>query len=90
MPRQRCRPAYDEASLHKLYVDGHFEGIRSLRKLACVLRGQHRSTPVLREVMPDYRTVARFRRDNVTLLKQVFWMLTKRLLEGLDPGFCDG
>ncbi len=63
-PKGTGRPPYDPADLLKLYLYGYLNPIRSSRKLE---RESHRNIEViwlLKQLTPDFKTIANFRRDN--------------------------
>jgi transposase len=71
-PSKEGRPAYSPSDLLKLYLYGYRHGIRSSRKL-------ERACEVNVEVMwltsglrPDDRTIARFRKENSTAIRNAF------------------
>ena len=76
------RPGYHPADLLKLYIYGYLSGICSSRKLE---RETHRNVEVmwlLRRLQPDFKTIAEFRRRNITGLRALFrefTLLCKRL-----------
>jgi transposase len=81
-PAETGRPAYDPGDLLRLYLYGYLNRVRSSRLL-------ERETKVNLEVMwllgklrPDFKTIADFRRDNLTAIKQVcreFTLLCRKL-----------
>ena len=71
-PKATGRPGYDPADLLKLYIYGYLNRIRSSRRLEAET---HRNVEViwlLRHLMPDFKTIADFRRDNRAAFKTVF------------------
>jgi transposase len=71
-PAATGRPSYDPGDLLKLYIYGYMNRIRSSRRLE---RETHRNVELLwllRNRQPDFKTIADFRKDNVTAFKQVF------------------
>jgi transposase len=71
-PAATGRPSYDPGHLLKLYIYGYMNRIRSSRRLE---RETHRNVELLwllRKLPPDFKTIADFRKDNVTAFKQVF------------------
>ena len=63
-PRAMGRPAYDPATLLKLYIYGYLNRIQSSRRLE---RETQRNVEVMwltRRLMPDHKTIANFRKDN--------------------------
>jgi len=71
-PNETGRPMYNPKDILKLYLYGYINGVRSSRKLE---KETYRNLEViwlLRRITPDHKTIARFRRDNPTALKNVF------------------
>ncbi len=63
-PRALGRPAYDPATLLKLYIYGYLNRLQSSRRLE---RETQRNVEVMwltRRLMPDHKTIANFRKDN--------------------------
>src|SRR5215469_13044050 len=63
-PKETGRPGYAPADLLKLYIYGYLNRIRCSRRLEAET---HRNVEViwlLRQLKPDFKTVADFRRDN--------------------------
>lgn len=93
------QPPYDPADLLKLYLYGYLNGVRSSRRLE---REGWRNVEVmwlLRQLRPGYRTIAAFRRENWSALKQVnraFVLFARALglvggaLVAIDGAFFDG
>jgi len=81
-PASTGRPAYDPATLLKLYVYGYLNRIRSSRLLE---REAGRNVEVMwlvGKLAPDFKTIANFRRDNLAAIKAVcreFTLLCRRL-----------
>lgn len=66
------RPAYNPKDMLKLYLYGYFNGIRSSRKLE---KECHRNIEIfwlIKELKPDFKTIAEFRRNNINNMKNVF------------------
>jgi transposase len=66
------RPGYAPADLLKLYVYGYLNRVRSSRRLEAET---HRNVEViwlLRQLKPDFKTIADFRRDNRAAFKPIF------------------
>jgi hypothetical protein len=66
------RPGYAPADLLKLYIYGYLNRVRSSRRLEAET---HRNVEViwlLRQLKPDFKTIADFRRDNHTAFRPVF------------------
>jgi transposase len=72
IPCETGRPSYDPYDLLKLYVYGYLNQVRSSRKLE---RECHRNVEVMwlmKKLIPDFKTIADFRKDNVDCIKPVF------------------
>lgn len=72
IPKSLGRKPYNPADMLKLYIYGYFNGIRSSRKLEAECKRNIELIWLLNELKPDYRSIADFRKDNITALKQVF------------------
>lgn len=71
-PAETGRPGYDPADLLKLYLYGYLNRIRSSRRLEAEA---HRNVEVmwlLRQLAPDFKTIADFRKENRGCFKGVF------------------
>ena len=66
------RPSYNPTDMLKLYIYGYFNKIRSSRKLEAETRRNVELMWLLNKLSPDHKTISRFRKDNVTVLKNVF------------------
>lgn len=72
VPARMGAPGYDPRDLLKLYVYGYLNRVRSSRRLE---RECHRNVELMwlmRRLVPDHKTIANFRKVNVTALKKVF------------------
>ena len=76
-PNETGRPPYDPKGLLKLYVYGYFKKIRSSRKLMIGCARNIELFYLLRKLIPDFRTIADFRKDNAKALKNVFSAFVK-------------
>lgn len=90
----RGQPAFDPSMLLKLYLYGYQQGIRSSRKLE---HETHRNLEVIwlmNGLQPSYKTIADFRKENATGLREVnldFVLLCKELsLLGCEAVAVDG
>jgi len=63
---------YSPECLLKLYVYGYFKKIRTSRKLMDMCRINIEAMWLLERLMPDFRTIADFRKDNAGAIKKVF------------------
>ena len=86
-PQETGRPSYDPVDMLKLYLYGYLNQIRTSRKLE---RECHRNLELIwlmRKLVPDFKTIANFRKDNVDCIKPVFRELHRLLVEmGLIEG----
>jgi transposase len=71
-PHQTGRPMYDPKDLLKLYVYGYMNRIRSSRRLETETKRNLEVLWLLGTLSPDHKTIANFRHENGTALKQVF------------------
>jgi transposase len=76
-PNETGRPGYDPRDLLKLYVYGYFNKIRSSRKLMIESTRNIELFFLLNRLMPDFRTIADFRKNNAKALKNVFRAFVK-------------
>jgi transposase/IS5 family transposase len=70
--KQTGRPGYAPSDLLKLYIYGYLNRVRSSRRLEAET---HRNVEViwlLRQLQPDFKTIADFRRDNRKAFRPVF------------------
>jgi transposase len=88
------QPSYDPSALIKLYLYGYQQGIRSSRKLERECQRNLEVIWLTSGIHPSYKTIANFRKDNVTALTQVhkdFIIVCKELsLLGSDVVAIDG
>ena len=63
-PSDKGRPGYDPADLLKLYIYGYLNRIRSSRRLEVETHRNLEVIWLLRQLKPDFKTIADFRRDN--------------------------
>lgn len=94
VPADEGRPGYDPRDLLKLYIYGYLNRTRSSRRLE---RETHRNVEViwlLRQLRPDHKTIAEFRRKHPVELRGVgkeFARLCVKLeLFGAELVFVDG
>ena len=66
------RPGYDPADLLKLYIDGYLNRVRSSRRLEAETHRNIEVIWLLRRLVPDFKTIADFRRENRDAFRQVF------------------
>lgn len=80
---ERGRPGYDPADLLKLYIYGYLNRIRSSRRLETETHRNLEVIWLLRQLRPDFKTIADFRRDNRNAFREVFRQFV-RLCRELD------
>jgi transposase len=81
-PAATGRPAYDPADLLKLYIYGYLNRVRSSRMLERETRRNVEVMWLLSKLTPDFKTIADFRKDNLSAIKLVcreFTLLCKKL-----------
>jgi transposase len=74
--KQTGRKPYDPEDMFKLYAYSYYNGIRSSRKIE---RECHRNIEVMwliKELKPDHKTIADFRKDNKKAIKSAFRRFT--------------
>ena len=77
------RAPYDPRPLLMLYIWGYLNGIRSSRKLERECRRNLEVMWLLRNLTPDFKTIADFRKDNIDSIKPVFRMFVQ-FLQSID------
>ncbi|MBI2110434.1 IS1182 family transposase [Candidatus Woesearchaeota archaeon] len=70
-------PAYHPRILMKTLIMGMLSRIRSSRKLASATRESFIFMYLAEKVTPDFRTIARFRKDNAAFIKDTFKQTVK-------------
>ena len=76
-------PAYRPGDLLKLYLYGYLHGVRSSRKLEKECQRNLEVMWLLRQLAPDFKTIADFRKGNASAFKAVTGEFT-RLCQQLD------
>ncbi len=71
VPAATGRPGYDPRDLLKLYLYGYLNEVRSSRRLERDCRRNVELMWLLRRLVPDFKTIADFRRDNGAGIKAV-------------------
>ncbi len=66
------RPGYDPRDMLKLYIYGYLNKIRSSRKLQTEAGRNIELMWLLGKIVPDFRCIADFRKDNAKAIKAVF------------------
>jgi transposase len=82
-PQGRGRPAYAPSDLLKLYLYGYLNQLRSSRRLEAECHRNLEVLWLLRELKPDFKTIADFRKHNAAAFKAVVREFT-RLCRQLD------
>ena len=82
-PNDKGRPGYDPADLLKLYIYGYLNRVRSSRRLEAETHRNLEVIWLLRQLKPDFKTIADFRRDNRHAFRAVFRQFV-RLCRELD------
>ncbi len=76
-PAKEGRPGYDPRDMLKLYMYGYLNHIRSSRRLQKEAGRNVEVMWLLRTVVPDFRCIADFRKDNAKAIKEVFKAFVK-------------
>lgn len=76
-PAKEGRPGYDPRDMLKLYMYGYLNHIRSSRRLQKEASRNVELMWLLRKVVPDFRCIADFRKDNAKSIKEVFKAFVK-------------
>ena len=76
-PAREGRPGYDPRDMLKLYMYGYLNHIRSSRRLQKEASRNVELMWLLRKVVPDFRCIADFRKDNAKSIKEVFKAFVK-------------
>jgi len=71
-PERTGRPGYHPGDLLKLYIYGYLNRVRSSRRLEAETHRNLEVIWLLRQLRPDFKTIADFRRQNRKAFKQVF------------------
>lgn len=82
-PEGRGRPGYAPGCLLKLYLYGYSHQLRSSRRLEAECHRNLEVIWLMRELKPDFKTIADFRKDNAAAFKAVAREFT-RLCRQLD------
>ena len=68
-PQGKGRPGYQPGDLLRLYLYGYLHGVRSSRKLEAECGRNLEVLWLLRQLAPDFKTIADFRKDNAAAFK---------------------
>ena len=71
-PNETGRPMYAPQDILKLYLYGYMNRLRSSRRLETESQRNVELMWLLKRLMPDHKTIAKFRRENSVALKNVF------------------
>lgn len=71
-PSREGRPGYDPRDMLKLYMYGYLNHIRSSRRLQKEAARNVEVMWLLKGIVPDFRCIADFRKDNAKAIKEVF------------------
>ncbi len=82
-PAHEGRPGYDPRDMLKLYIYGYLNKIRSSRKLQTECTRNVELMWLLSKLVPDFRCIADFRKDNAKSIKLVFREFVK-VCDNLD------
>jgi len=72
LPKATGRPGYDPSDLLKLYIYGYLNRVRSIRRLEAETHRNLEVIWLMRQLQPDFKTIADFRRENKTSFRKVF------------------
>jgi len=82
-PKGTGRPGYDPADMLKLYVYGYLNRVRSSRRLEAETHRNLEVIWLMRQLKPDFKTIADFRKVNRSAFREVFRQFV-RLCRDLD------
>ena len=71
-PNETGRPMYSPKDMLKLYVYGYMNRVRSSRRLEAETKRNLEVIWLMNNLIPDHKTIARFRQNNPKALKNVF------------------
>ena len=71
-PKGTGRPGYDPRDMLKIYLYGYRNKVRSSRKLMRLCETNIEMMWLVNQIVPDFRSISDFRKENVKELKQVF------------------
>jgi len=74
-------PCFSPKCLLKLYIYGYFKKTRSSRKLMELARTNIEAMWLLERLMPDFRTISDFRKENARALKKVLKAFVRMCIE---------
>lgn len=82
-PKATGRPGYDPADMLKLYIYGYLNRVRSSRRLEAETHRNLEVIWLMRQLKPDFKTIADFRKANRAAFREVFRQFV-RLCRELD------
>lgn len=80
-PADTGRPPYNPKDLFKLYIYGYFNRIRSSRRLMMECGRNIELFYLVNRLIPDFRTIADFRKINAKAIKNVFKAFVKLCMD---------
>ena len=69
-PKATGRPGYDPSDLLKLYIYGYLNRVRSRRRLEAETYRNLEVIWLMRQLRPDFKTIADFRHENKTSFRK--------------------
>jgi transposase len=72
VPKTTGRPGYDPSDLLKLYIYGYLNRVRCSRRLESETLRNLKVIWLMRQLRPDFKIIADFRRENKKAFRQVF------------------
>ena len=72
LPKATGRPGYDPSDLLKLYIYGYLHRVRSSRRLEAETHRNLEVIRLMRQLRPNFKTIADFRRENKKAFRQAF------------------
>lgn len=76
-PAKEGRPGYNPRDMLKLYLYGYLNQIRSSRRLQKEAARNIELMWLMKKIVPDFRCIADFRKDNAKAIKKVFQAFVK-------------
>ena len=93
-PKATGRPGYDPADMLKLYIYGYLNRVRSSRRLEAETHRNLEVIWLMRQLKPDFKTIADFRKANRAAFREVFrqfvWLCRELDLYGRELLAVDG
>lgn len=79
------RPFYNDADLMKLYMYGYTNKIKSSRMLEKACENNVEVIWLMKGLRPDFRTIALFRKDNISQITSIFSLFNEFIKEKVTP-----